>query len=95
MSPTERIATLEAVVRQQRVGIARLLSASAQLRLWVHDLEARLATDSRTSSRPPSSDGRARKTRSLRKKSGKQSDGQLGYRGEALRQVTTPDTMVE
>jgi transposase len=58
-------------------------------------LEARLAKDSHNSGRPPSSDGLGRKTKSLRRKSGKKPGGQLGHRGETLRLVATPDTVVE
>jgi hypothetical protein len=43
-------------------------------------LEARLAKDGHTSGKPPSSDGLAHKTRSLRHKSGKKPGGQLGHR---------------
>src|SRR5689334_13908893 len=88
MTPAERIAQLEAVVEQQREQITTLLER-------VQELEARLAKDSHNSSKPPSSDGLGRKTKSLRRKSGKQSGGQLGHRGETLRLVATPDAVVE
>jgi transposase len=88
MTPTERIAELEAVVEQQREQIAALLER-------VHELEARLAKDSHNSGKPPSSDGLARKTKSLHKRSGKKPGGQLGPRGETLRLVATPDVVVE
>jgi len=88
MTPAERIAQLEAVVEQQGEQIATLLER-------VHELEARLAKDSHNSSKPPSSDGLARKTKSLRKRSGKQAGGQIGHRGETLRLVAVPDEIVE
>jgi transposase len=75
MTPEDEIAALKAENAQQREQIAALLER-------VRELEARLATDSRNSSKPPSSDGLARKTRSLRKKSGRKPGGQLGHRGE-------------
>lgn len=61
----------------------------------VQDLEARLAKDSHNSSKPPSSDGIARKTKSLRRRSGKKPGGQIGHRGETLRLVAIPDAVVE
>ena len=88
MTPAERIAELEALVEQQHEQIAALLER-------VRDLEARLAKDSHNSSKPPSSDGLARKTKSLRRTSGKKPGGQLGHRGETLRLVATPNVGVE
>jgi transposase len=61
----------------------------------VHELEARLAKDSHNSSKPPSSDGLSRKTKSLRRRSGKKPGGQIGHRGETLRLVVCPDAVVE
>jgi transposase len=88
MTAEERIAELEALVAQQREQIE-------QLGAYIRDLEARLAKDSHNSSKPPSSDGLKRKTKSLRAKSGKKAGGQLGHRGETLRLVATPDEVVE
>ena len=88
MSSEERIAELEALVAQQAEQIAVLLAR-------VHELEARLAKDSHNSSKPPSSDGLKRKTKSLRAKSGKKPGGQVGHRGETLRLVAVPDAVVE
>src|SRR5260370_20268214 len=88
MTPDEEIAVLRAENAQQREQIAVLVAR-------VHELEARLAKDSHNSGKPPSSDGPARKTRSLRKRSGKQPGGQLGHRGETLHWVATPDAVVE
>jgi transposase len=88
MTPAERIVQLEAVVEQQREQIATLLER-------VRALEAHLAKDSHNSGKPPASDGLARKTRSLRRRSGKRPGGQLGHRGETLRLVATVDEIVE
>jgi transposase len=88
MTPEARIAELEAVVAQQREQIATLLER-------LGELEARVAKDSHNSGKPPSSDGLGRKTRSLRKKSGKKAGGQLGHHGETLRLVQVSDTVVE
>ena len=88
MSPEERIAELEALVARQQEQIAALAAR-------VRELEGQLAKDSHNSSKPPSSDGLRRKTRSLRQQSGKKAGGQLGHRGETLRLQATPDAVVE
>lgn len=88
MTPEEEIAAL-------RAENATLRERVEALAAQVQDLQARLAKDSHTSSKPPSSDGLAKKTRSLRKRSGKKAGGQLGHRGETLRLVAEPDTVVE
>jgi transposase len=88
MTPDERIAELEAenaALREQVTVLAERL----------HELEARLAKDSHNSSKPPSSDGLARKTKSLRRRSGRKPGGQIGHRGETLRLVAIPDEVVE
>src|SRR5215472_10244970 len=88
MTPDERIAQLEAEIERLREQNVALLAR-------VQDLKARLAKDSHNSSKPPSSDGLKRKTKSLRQKSGKKPGGQLGHRGETLHLVATPDQAVE
>jgi transposase len=88
MTPEARIAELEAENAALRAQVEGL---SAQ----VQALQARLGQDSHNSSKPPASDGLRRKTKSLRKKSGRKPGGQLGHRGETLRLVATPDDVVE
>src|SRR5258705_4234176 len=88
MTPEDRIAQLEAENAYQREQIAVLVAR-------VQELEARLAKDSHNSGKPPSSAGLARRTKSLRKRSGKRPGGQLGHRGETLRLVAVPDVVVE
>ena len=55
------------VIRQQQGQIARQEEQIAQLQARVKELEDRLATNSRNSSKPPSSDGPAKQTHSLRR----------------------------
>jgi transposase len=86
--PEARIAELEAENAALREQV-ELLAAR------VEQLQVRLAKDSHNSSRPPSSDGFKRKTKSLRKRSGKKAGGQLGHRGQTLHLVATPDVVEE
>lgn len=60
----------------------------------IHDLETRLSKNSSNSSKPPSSDGLKKKTKSQRSKSGKKPGGQEGHVGKGLIQVQNPDVIV-
>src|SRR5215469_5037315 len=95
MSQDERFAAVEAENRQLRQALDAAVAQNALLQQRVQELEARLAKDSHNSGKPPSSDGLMRKTRSLRRKSGKKAGGQLGHRGETLRLVHLPNEIVE
>ncbi len=74
-----RIAELEKVVQQQAARIA--------------ELEKRLNKNSSNSSKPPSSDGLGKppRTTSLRENGKRNSGGQIGHKGETLKQVASPD----
>lgn len=87
MTPEERIAQLEAENATLREQVRGLLTE-------VQELRGQLAKDSHNSSKPPSSDGFARKTRSLRQKSGKKPGGQPGHTGHQVRLAETPDAVV-
>ena len=98
MTLEERIAELEAenaALREQVRELPLLREQIVLLAAQVQDLHARLAKDSHNSSKPPSSDGLARKTKSLRRRSGKKPGGQIGHHGQTLRLVATPDGVVE
>jgi len=56
----------------------------------VQHLENQRATKSHNSSKPPSSDGFDKKTKSRREKSGKKAGGQPGHPGQTLRMVPNP-----
>ena len=72
----------------------RLESLIEELSMQVHDLLGRLAKDSSNSSKPPSTDGYAKKKRSLRQKSGKKPGGQAGHPGCTRSLVENPDAIV-
>jgi transposase len=62
----------------------RLLEKIEQLEERLEVLENQVKKDSRNSSKPPSSDGFGKRTKSLRKKSERQSGGQKGHEGNTL-----------
>ena len=77
------VAAFEQIFQQQALQIAALTER-------VKQLENQINTNSRNSSKPPSSDGFAR-TKSLRKKTGKKSGAQKGHPGHTLEMVDHPD----
>jgi len=80
----------EAVVALVESLIASFGLQVAILETRVKQLENQLNQNSRNSSKPPSSDGFKRKTKSLREKSGKKSGGQKGHPGHTLKMVDSP-----
>src|SRR5690242_744140 len=87
MTAEERIAHLEAENAALREQLAVALAE-------IQALKGQLAKDSHNSSKPPASDGLARKPKSLRQRSGKKAGGQPGHRGHQVRLVATPDIVV-
>lgn len=74
--------------------VEQLYLPIAQLQSRVKELEDRLASNSRNSSKPPSSDGFVKQTRSLREPSTRKSGGQPGHPGATLEQVAEPERIV-
>jgi transposase len=84
MTLHEENAVLRAEVAELREQVRTLLAE-------VEALKGRLSKDSHNSSKPPSSDGLARKTKSLRRTSGKKAGGQPGHPGQRVSLIATPD----
>jgi len=75
------------------------LEVNTALEQRIAALERQVALSSKTSSRPPSSDGlkkppAEKRTQSLRDKSDRKSGGQPGHKGKTLRQSSTPDHII-
>ena len=93
------VAALQSQMNSMQVAyekrIAELEAENAVLRARVAELEAQLRTNSRNSSKPPSSDGLGKPApKSLRRKSGRPPGGQPGHEGTTLRQVSDPGVVI-
>ena len=73
--------------------VSQLLERLQTLEREVKDLKGRLSKDSHNSSKPPSSDGFGKRTKSLRRKSENPSGGQTGHRGQTLEWQSEPDVV--
>jgi len=89
-----RITTLEEHLGVQAAQIQAQEQVIATVSAWVKELEDQARTTSRTSSKPPSSDGFVRPPRSLRQRSGQKPGGQPGHVGRALHMVDAPERVI-
>lgn len=93
---SDDIVRLKGQVGRLQAEVSELRGRSFQLQRRNAELEALVTKDSHNSSRPPSSDPPwAKRTRSLRRPSGRRPGGQAGHRGETLRLSERPDRTVE
>ena len=83
----ERVGALEEITTQQQQKIVQQQQEIAQL-------QARLCKDSHNSSKPPSSDGLQRRTKSLRTQSGAKVGGQVGHPGSTLKKSVRVDHII-
>jgi transposase len=93
-------AEVRAMLRQDEDSvIALFMQLQEQIRQLIEQaarLERQLGMNSQNSSKPPSSDGFKRPTpKSLRKKSGRRSGGQVGHAGNTLEIVANPEHIEE
>ena len=97
MTQDEELAALREENRLLKALVAQLLPLQEQLaqaQARIKELEEPLAQDSRTSSKPPSSDGLGRLPRRGRHPSGKRPGGQAGHTGHTLVMVEPPDEVI-
>jgi transposase len=93
---SEDITKLKAQIERLQAEAGDLRGHNFQLQRRNAELEALIAKDSHNSSRPPSTDPPwAKRTRSLRRLSGRRPGGQAHHRGETLRLSNRPDRLVE
>ncbi|MEU3283344.1 IS66 family transposase [Streptomyces antibioticus] len=91
------VVELRALVAAQAATIVRLEAKVAEQAEEIAVLKRRLAADSHNSSRPPSSDGLAKKPapKSLRKRTGRKPGRAKGDPGGRLEQVAEPDVILD
>src|ERR1051325_4781969 len=93
---SEDITKLKAQVERLQAEAGDLRGHNFQLQRRNAELEALVTRDSHNSSRPPSTDPPwAKRTRSLRRPSGRRPGGQDGHLGETLRLSERPHRTVE
>ena len=96
LSVAEKDALIFAQFKQvDRLTVMVQMVMVQMLSARVRELEGRLHKDSHHSSKPPSSDGLAKKPQSLRPFSGRKPGGQAGHAGTTLKRVANPEVIVQ
>lgn len=93
-SVVELINSLYAQIKELTKQLAELKSKISMLEAKNKELTEQKVKDSHNSSKPSSTDGFKKKTKSLRKKSGLKSGGQKGHKGSTLSMVALPNKVV-
>jgi len=75
--------------------VAALRAENAELKAELKKLRGQLSKDNHNSSKPPSSDGLRKKTRSLRRPSERPAGGVKGHPGHRREQVAKPDHVID
>jgi transposase len=90
------ITGLKSQIEKLQAEVSQLLGDNFRLGRRNSELEALVAKDSHNCSRPPSTDPPwAKRTRSLRRPSGRSPGGQTGHQGSTLRLSSRPNRVVE
>ncbi|NJO92607.1 MAG: IS66 family transposase [Chloroflexia bacterium] len=76
------------------IELEELKKENAALKLEISELQARLKSNSRNSSKPPSSDGYTKKPAFPKQSKGKKG-GQKGHKGKTLQQIPNPDEIIK
>jgi transposase len=92
---TEKIDSLNLEIKSLSDKIDDVTKENLELNQRVQSLESQTKKNSNNSSKPPSSDGFKKQTKSLRRPSGKSPGGQKGHKGTTLEQVENPDEIIE
>jgi transposase len=88
------VAMLVREIQELKKRVEFLEAENAELKTKLADYETK--KDSSNSSKPPSSDfSSIKKTQSLKKSSGKKVGGQKGHKGNSLKMVSNPDTVIK
>ena len=83
--------TVVKVICELSTQVAKLSKEISILKERVTTLEEQKAKNSHNSSKPPSTDGLQKKTRSIRDKGERKTGGQNGHQGHTLKMVNKPD----
>ncbi len=99
MKPADEQMSIEQLQGLEKADLVDLVAAMqaqlGEMAAEIQRLKDQLAKDSHNSGKPPSSDGlKKRRTQSLRESGKRASGGQVGHKGETLKQVEVPDWVV-